>query len=206
MLATLSDVKAFLGIPGTDQDLFLTTQIEIVSDAIEAYCRRKFTLATYTQTFYADEVPLGPRIELFAFPVTQVISATSGSGTVWDGVRGNSAGYISRAGGFYSDSSLVVEYEAGFSTVPPLVKSVLYSLVQQRYNRSKSGVDLNFGNDVQRVSIPGAISIDFDYSLSNNDRSTSFGMILGSYLNVLDYYRSDRSVLGRGILEYVEVV
>ena len=76
----------------------------------------------------------------------------------------------------------------------------------ERYNKKSSGVDLNFGSDVQRVSIPGAISIDFDYSLSNNERKSAYGVILGSNSNILDDWRSERSVIGSGKLEYVEAV
>jgi len=95
---------------------------------------------------------------------------------------------------------------AGYATIPTIILTVLDSLVQERYNKKVAGVDLNFGSDVQRVSIPGTISIDFDYSLSNNERKSSYGSIIGSYANILDDWRSERSVVGNSTLQFVEAL
>jgi hypothetical protein len=105
---------------------------------------------------------------------------------------------------FFGAEETVILYDAGYETLPSTIQSVLDSVVQERYNKNTSGVDLNFGSDVQRISIPGAISIDFDYSLNNNDRKSAFGVILGANLNILDPYRSERAILGESKLIYVE--
>lgn len=209
MLDTLSNVKSRLGISGTGHDDFLTAQITLMSDAIEGYCRRKFLSATYDQTFYRGDQPVGSIMELFHFPLISVTSITE------DGVVLDSSNYrlhkptgriVRPSGSFFWPLTTVVRYVAGYSACPTPVLSVLDSLVQERYNKKTSGVDLNFGSDVQRISIPGAISIDFDYTLNNNERKSAFGVLLGSNMNVLDPYRSERAVLGEGKLTYVEVV
>jgi Phage gp6-like head-tail connector protein len=207
MLDTLSNVKARLGITTSAYDTFLTEQITMVSDTIEAYCRRVFLEDDYIQTFYRGDMSPGSVLELFHYPVSAVASVME------DGVELDTDYYrlhkgtgrlIRTQGWFLLAEETIVTYTAGLVAVPTPVISVLDSVVQERYNKKTSGVDLNFGSDVQRVSIPGAISIDFDYSLSNNDRKSAFGVILGNNLNVLDFYRSERAVVGDGTLTYVE--
>lgn len=207
MLDTLANVKARLGITGTSDDTFLTQQIELISETIEAYCRRKFLTADWTQTFYRGDYEMCKMLELYHFPVQEISSILE------DGVELDEdewrlhkpTGRIIRTSGeFFWPEETVVNYTAGLETTPRPVLSVLDSLVQERHNKKTSGVNLNFGSDVQRISIPGAISIDFDYSLNNNERKSAFGVILGNNLNILDDYRSERALLGSGRLEYVE--
>jgi hypothetical protein len=208
MLVTLANMKSYLGVSGSDDDTFLTEQIGIVSEAIEAYCRRKFKEAAYVQTFYASDYGRAHTLDLAMYPVKTITSIEEdGIAYLSDSYRvQKEVGRLTRVDGFHYGTLTVVEYTAGYADadIPKLLQGVVYTIVSERYTKKKSGVNLNFGSDVQRVSIPGTISIDFDYSLSNNDRTTPFGVILGAHLNVLDYYRSDRAVLGAGKLTYVE--
>jgi hypothetical protein len=143
---------------------------------------------------------------LFHYPLISVDSITE-DGVVLGAekyrVHKDSGIVLHLDGVFLGAEETIVAYTAGYAAVPSPILSVLDSIVQERYNKKMSGVDLNFGSDVQRISIPGAIAIDFDYSLSNNNRSTPFGVVLGSNINILDYYRSDRVLLGHGKLVYV---
>jgi hypothetical protein len=99
--------------------------------------------------------------------------------------------------GLDENSRIEVEFTAGYANVPVTIQHVCYELIAERYNRKKSGNTLNFGKDVQRVSIPGTISIDFDYSLQSNERSQKYGMFIGNYANVLDPFRSERALVGK---------
>lgn len=209
MLDTLENVKSRLGITTSDQDTFLTNQIVTISDTIEAYLRRKLLTADYIETFYREDHSPSKKIRMFFYPVTAIGSIQE------DGVELDSdeyiihspTGYIRKKSGcgvFNTGEETVVEYTAGYATCPTPILRVLDSLVGQAYNKKTAGVGLDFGSDVQRMSIPGVMSIDFDYSLKNNEQSTAFGMILGDYLNVLDQYRSERAVVGSGTLEFVE--
>jgi hypothetical protein len=211
MLDTLSNVKSRLGITTSADDTFLTSQITFVSDSIEGYCRRVFTETDFTQTFYVGDYTPASIMELFHFPLTDVTSI------VEDGVTVDVAEYrihkptgritrLSGYGEFFYAEETVVLYTSGYAAIPSPILAVLDSIVQERYNKKTSGVGLNFGSDVQRISIPGAISIDFDYSLNNNERKNAFGSVLGANLNILDQYRSNRSILGTSVLEYVAVV
>jgi hypothetical protein len=216
MLVSLADMKSYLGITGTDYDVFLTQQITLISEAIELYCNRKFESATYTQSYYRDEYlkEYSPTsVTLYHFPISvinSIIEKTDNSdpGTAVNDYRLNKpTGIVFTIDGnrFFNNGSIVeVEYVAGYATIPATIQSVVYALVSERYNKKINGIDLDFGADVQRISIPGTISVDFDYSLSNNDRKTPFGVILGSHVNVLDYYRSDRRIVGDVRLSYVD--
>lgn len=212
----LADAKTFLKIDPSDtsQDLFLQSQLDIICEAVEAYCRRTFGLANVVQTFYADDENgglAGKEIALYMWPVQSVSSITVDGSLVTDYRVNLPKGYIVRSvygapGWIYSyDSQLVVTYIAGFPTIPNPIRHVVLSLVQQNYNRSQMGIPLSFGSDVQSISIPKTISIAFDYTLDNNDRSVPFGTILGNFLNTLDYYRSERAVMGSGRLEYTVI-
>lgn len=207
MLVSLDEMKTYLGISSSSYDDFLIQQGKIISDAVEAYCRRKFKPATYTQTFYCDNNHMSSVINLFAWPVIGVTSISQDGDTVDTSeyrVHKPTGTIFKKNGYFFSAEETVIIYEAGFESVPNPVKSSVLTLIQERYNKKASGVSLDFGSDVQRISIPGTISIDFDYSLSNNDRTSPFGTILGSQQNVLDFYRTDRAVMGNDKIVWVE--
>lgn len=207
MLDTLENVKSRLGITEADNDEFLTNQITLVSDVIEAYCRRKFAQAEWVQRFYREDLLRPKELELYHFPIISLDSIAIDEVEMEEEqlrIHKPTARVKRIDGGVFYGEEIVVEYTAGYATIPTPILAVLDALVGERYNKKKSGVDLNFGSDVQRVSIPGAISIDFDYTLVNNERKSAYGTIIGSYSNVLDDWRSERAVIGSGKLEYVE--
>jgi len=220
MLVTLDEMKTYLGIPTltTTYDTFLTEQINIISAAIENYCGRKFNEASYTQTYYRSDFYDGYSLDslfLYHYPLTTITSVTEiersdavDSSTVLtaEDYRAHyESGEFRRLCegmvrtwfyGLSQNSRIEIAFDAGYAAIPYELKSITYSLVEERYNKKITGVELNFGNDVQRVSIPGTIAIDYDYSLQTNERKTKFGMLIGNYANVLDFYRSERSLIG----------
>lgn len=202
MLVALNDMKAYLSIPilDTTYDAFLNTQIDIVSEAIEGYCGRKFLEDTYTQVFYPKDIQVMPKyLMLYHYPVTEVISIFEDGVELTDFITLYSQGRIDkRLGRFfcYGVEDVTVNYKAGFITCPKTIESVVYAIVEEKYNKRKAGLNVNFGSDVQSISIPGSINIQFDYTLTQNDRKNAFGMILGNYSNVLDPYRSERVLTG----------
>lgn len=215
MLVTLQDMKDYLGETTGTLDTFLTLQLEIISEAIEGYCGRKFLENTYTQYFYQDEIGFTEELPLYHYPINSVTSIEEAGVLLTDGFRVESeVGLLIRERYFWLQHRISVPtlaipkikviYDAGYSVLPAPLQYVVFSWVQEKYNRKKAGIDLNFGSDVQRISIPGALSIDFDYTLDNNQRVNSFGNIVGNYMNVLDPYRSERPILGRMGRTYVE--
>ena len=217
-MITLNEMKSFLGIDPSDNsdDSFLQLQISIISDAVEGYCNRKFLQKNYIQYFFKEDFNPQKVTKLFLqnYPLKSISSlkeSDSENSSDWNSVSNyrfhNPSGTITTQDYFFRCGKVLkVEYSAGFSELPPLIKGVILSLVKERYSKKKNNIDLEFGADVQRISIPGAIAIDFDYTLSHNERKSAYGVLLGNYLNVLDAFRSERVVVGSSKLAYVEEV
>lgn len=217
MLVTLDEMKTYLGIAliNTTYDAFLTQQIELISQTIEAYCRRNFASASYVQTFYKEEIIKNEivldTLHLWQFPLISVTSVKeidndNNETLITDYRENKSLAWLikSRYTHFFQNGDKIeVAYTSGFATIPAPIQNAVYSLVQERYNKKINGIDLNFGSDVQSISIPGTISVAYDYSLQDNERKTAFGSILGKYVNSLDYYRSERVITGRSELIYI---
>lgn len=205
---TLANVKSRLGITSTTYDTFLQQQVDLVSEVIEGYLGRKLAENDYVQTFYDDNNSISKKMVLYHFPVTDISIEQDGQLLDDEAYRLHKPSGIVKAldTTFFASLETVVEYTAGYADgeIPLPILSVLDSIVQERYNKKTSGVDLNFGSDIQRISIPGAISIDFDYTLTNNERTSAFGTIIGNNANILDPYRSERAVIGTDTLEFVE--
>lgn len=210
MLVTLAAMKQYLGIDALDTtwDAFLNAQISYISDVVESYCGRKFAAADYVQTYYSsDYIGRYYKLETFHYPLISVTSITQDDLDPYetDSYRFHKpTGFITRGDGFFWGKETEIVYRAGYETIPSIIQNVVMSLVEGRYNKEKAGVDLNFGAGVQRISIPGTISIDFDYTLTSNERTNQFGAVIGDQANMLDYFRSERAIIGTGKLEYLE--
>lgn len=209
-LDSLVNVKARLGITTNDDDVWLQNQINYISSIIEAYCGRIFTQDEYIQTFYREDfVKRSPLLDLYHYPVSAVeeIIVDDVEKDISEWRLNKPTGYLTNLTTSWPQGSVMkVQFTAGYAAgqVPLPVLGVLDSLVGERYTKKKSGIDLNFGSDVQRISIAGAVSIDFDYSLSNNERSSAYGSVIGNNANILDHWRSDRAVQNVEKLIYIE--
>lgn len=231
-LITLAELKVALGNPTTDatQDAFLQGEIDLYSEIIESYCARKFIQSTYTQQFYRDDFPQDSVgfIRLYHWPVTIISSiqliTRSESGDTTETLTANSdyrfhntgkikrlCNYIPRTwdgdfgSSWYASTEIQIDYTAGFlvADVPLPIKNTMYAIIDERWRKYLQGQELNFGKNVQRMSVPGVISIDYDYTLTQNERERKFGMFLGDYANALDFYRSDRALIGNITEPYV---
>ncbi len=213
MLVPLAEIKTYLGITAGDttQDAFLTMWGTIVSDAIEVFCRRKLLAQDIVEVMYKEDFVSTTTIKLFQYPVNGLTEVTIGDGSPTDEDVTSKCrlhkedGFVFNKCGFFThcEDQVTFKYNAGYTTLPSPIKMVVMSLVQEKYTRKQAGVDLNFGSDVQRISIPATISIDFDYTLQNNELNNEMGQILGSYINVLSYYQSERTIVGNGRVTYV---
>lgn len=200
-LVTLGNMKTYLGVTVNTYDAFLQEQIDLISEAVETYCGRKFLQATWTQTWYNDfqdfeRVRLNlKKIILYHFPTISITSVS------FDGQALDPSEFRNhKPTGMLNILSaperrwdeLVIVYSAGYAALPIPITHVVYQIVQERYNKKLSGVNFNFGTDVTSISIPGTIAVNFDYSLEANKKASAFGILLGATVNVLDAYRSER--------------
>lgn len=218
-LVALNDLKTYLGIDlgDTSEDAFLNSEIALFDETVQNYCNRILEVNSYTETIYYDDFKDDFEYQLYHFPIQSITSVTEKAMDVTDEIRtyriNKKSGSLVLTGDYGEKQRLFVNYSlgayleivysAGYSTVPLEIQEAIKSLIQARYNRKKSGVDINFGNNVQRLNIPGVMGIDFDYTLSTNERSNKYGMILGDYLNIFDNYRSERTLIGDNSQVYI---
>jgi len=229
-LITLAELKTALNIVTAADDTWLQSEIDLYSEIIDSYCARKFIQNTYTQIYYREVFPQDVvfKLRLYHWPVTAIASiqliSRSESGNTTETLTANSEyrfnenGKITRLCNYrpiswdndfgsqwYQNTEIQVQYTAGYlqADVPLTIKNSMYAIIDERYRKYLSGQELNFGRDVQRMSIPGVISIDYDYTLTKNERESQFGMFLGDYANVLDFYRTDRALIGNIVEPYV---
>ena len=211
LLVTLTDMKTSLGETTTSYDNFLTEQLTIATAAVEGYCARKFLKKSYRQTFYRADFKISPkRLSLYHYPVQEITDISEDDTTVpaTDYRIAKDKGLIVSDGCFMSCADMLeVEYDAGYdySQLPALITSAVKSIVKDAYDRKVTGLDVNFGKDIQRLSVPGVVSLDFDYTLSASDRDVKFGQVLGNYVNLIDSFRSERAIIG-GPTVYVEEI
>ena len=218
MLVSLEDMKEYLGIVDTSQDAYLTSELILFTETIENYCNRVFEVFTYTEKIFHKDFYNRRAYHLYHFPVVTITSATEKAKDEDDVIVATQLNkrtgkiqmlddneyfkaLFSNTG---SNGYMEIVYDAGYATVPLEVQEAVKQLVQARYNKKESGVDFNFGSNVQRVSIPGVMGIDFDYTLTTNERTNKYGMILGDYQNIFDNYRSERTLIGDSEVSYLE--
>lgn len=206
-LVPTTEVKTYLGITDSSLDTFLDTQGEILSDAFELYCSRKFLTASYTQEVFLDELndEYFRELNLYHYPIQSITSVVASflDDPITDyrlisntGVLRKSNGWFSGSYGSSEEDKITIQYVAGFDELPNPLKQSYFNLMNQAYQKRSSGIGIDFGSNVQRLSIPGTISVDFDYSLETNNRNRGLGQIIGNEANVLDLYRSERTMIG----------
>ncbi|GEM_PF-3424573 len=208
MLIAVSDIKNYLGIPQVDTtwDSFLAYQSELTSNAVEMYCGRSFYHKEYIQTFNVADYSntAFDNLLLYHFPITSLTSVKLDGSLTSDYRLNKGNGLLLSIYRNFSCQVLEVRYFAGYQVLPKVLEFVILSIIEQNYNKKKSGVSVGFGNDVQSISISGVMKIDFDYSLESNQRKNAFGVIVGSFANILDSFRSERVLSGSD--KIVEVV
>lgn len=208
-LVSLAKIKTYLGISGNLQDDFLNQQNAIIQNAVELYCERSLEERTWEQTFYRDDIYPSKELMLYQYPLKDVPTVEVSGEAFTDFRTSKQDAFIVNVNGWGSYcGDIVVTYTAGYATdsAPAVIEGVILGLIQERYNKKNAGIDLNFGSDVQGISIPGTISVQFDYSLTNNDEKSVLGSILGNYRNSLIPFKSERTITGSGKIKYVEEV
>lgn len=184
-LITLQRVKDRLGIADTTRDDFLTAQIEYYSQLIETYCERIFAAADYTFTWDAPLDTGGVfndrRIYIEQYPINSITSITVNATAVTEYQVDVSSIYAPE---FLSATSIEIQYNGGFVTIPEPVAMACEELVVSKY--------YNIGSDPTKVvraeSVPEVGSVD--YVASTYQRGMD--PVLGIYTIQLDSYRTER--------------
>lgn len=211
-------------VANATEDKFLLEQLNLYSSTVDNYCGRKLEATNWIQDYYRTDFYEDSKLWLYQYPINSVASVkeietaygvdtestletyqyrtNDKVGTILRLDEGAVLSWFSCAG---VNSRIQITYNAGYAyeDIPLEIQSAIKSLVAERYNKEKGGIELGFGSDVQRVSIPGVMSVDFDYTLQANERDVRFGMLLGNYVNIFDPYRSERVITGEIKENYV---
>lgn len=149
-LTTLTKVKNYLGISGTDEDTLLNELISGASGAIENFCNRILGEATYTEHHDGRGKS---SVVLKQFPVVSVTSVhddidrdfevgdlVDADNYIVDMVAGM---VMLKSNATFADGILNVKvvYRAGYSTIPESVDLACQIWVAAFYNRLKDGAD-----------------------------------------------------------------
>jgi len=171
---TLEEVKAELGITGTEQDAFLTRSIAASIGAIEGYVHRKLPQQLESETFYITDcdkcIGYIHRLQLKRWPIVSVTTCLDGSG--------NAVEYSIDEGGmlcgtFMTSDKIIVDYEGGLDCASEafnIALDVFWDMVT--YRNSKYG-EVATASDVKKESVPGVYTIEYHSPTSTEGSVTA---------------------------------
>ncbi len=148
-LCQLSDVHTYLSITNTNSDALLTALITNASAIIESYCCRVFGVNPYTDTYNGNGLR---KLYLANGPIQSVTTVTIDGYAIPPASTPLTGGYVFdsdilylRPGTIsgYGDcfnrgvQNVVVEYTAGFPSVPPDIAQACIELVASKYKASQ---------------------------------------------------------------------
>ena len=145
-LTTLANVKSWLNIQSNTDDALLSRMITSVSTYIQSWLNRSFSVASYTDTSNGNGV--SSQLVLRNYPIVSVSSLTINGiiipfspdgikpGYQYDGKAIYLIGYIFQRG----MRNIVVNYSAGYASVPAEIEQAVIELLSLRYReRSRIG-------------------------------------------------------------------
>ena len=199
MLVTLAELKAKMELTTTDDDAWLTNEIQQMSAIVNTYCERTFVRdnAKIEQFDLYEETYL----YLNLYPVVSITSLSIDGAAVDLGTDPSpiyldrKAGRLSLREGTLCGSEVIdIEYVAGYENinvdttgVPDDVKRVILDLVQSRYfNR---GAINDPTRRLRSESIPDVANFIYERSKAFDDEP-----LLGPYAHILDKWRSVKAV------------
>jgi hypothetical protein len=131
-LVSLDDLREQLRVKPNDtaNDAWLTKVIDRVSRQAERYCNRIFAPQGYAETFMAPGSTGEPLILSQApiDPATLIVTLDGAVIDATDYILDSFAGLLYRAAGWSMSTSLVIEYTAGFDSIPPDVEQAVLDL------------------------------------------------------------------------------
>lgn len=145
-LCQLSDVQAYLGDSASSSSAVLDTLIANASGMIEQYCNRTFALADYTETrngrntetLYLRQQPI---VSVASLKINGIAVQASPDTRTYGYVFDDQQLYIRGASGSYGQQdrfvrgvqNIVVQYSAGFATIPDDVAQACIELVADKF-------------------------------------------------------------------------
>ena len=188
---TLIEVKDYLGITISDDDVYLQHQMDATVLSIEHYCGRYFEAQDTTETFkftdfdkYYGKVN-GLRLKRIPIQSITTIQDEDASDVSLNWTQGEN-GFV--YGDFTRyEKNVVVTYRGGFEdNIPADVLDVYYRMMTTRYSVKDYTVPTS-GN-VKNVSIPGVMTEGY-YNTGSDPTKVGFGLSAPeNFSYVLDAY------------------
>ena len=189
-LVALSYVKTALGITGTDDDTYLTNQINALSAYVEDYIGRDLEYREHTETFTFP--PAGYQHDTMILrngPVDtgQPFTLTVDSEVIAsDGFHIDPQTLILRSASLRGSKDVSVVYTGGYPTIPYDVQEAMTDLVRSRYY----GRGTDQTKIIRSENVPDVGSVDYTVSLYYQ---RNFDPVLGVQGLVFDKYRTVES-------------
>ena len=162
---------------------------------IEGYLGRNMRDGDYEETLYRQE---GRHLALSVWPVASITSITE------DGTELTDYQLVPDVGQIYRDcyapywdacgGNIVVEYRAGYATIPQELQQIFRELLDARYSAGGSTASSGI---VIKVNLVGLGAVEFEsggISYSGVDRQLDVPEELRDYVGILDRYKSDRAM------------
>lgn len=192
-LVSLSDVKTELGLSGSADDAWLAAAISRASAAAAQYCNREFVSETVKDEFWPERDPypfqvpggLAP-LQLTRWPVSEVATVTEAEQDMTDGTDFRAdlkVGQLIRLDGSLYPTSwlprpILVQYTAGFSTIPADVQDAVIRMVKARwFTRQRDPL-------LRQEDVPGVYSASYWVATGSEG-----GAITPDVADLLDNYR-----------------
>ena len=196
---TLADAHELLGTNSPADDISVQSMIDSIDQMIASYLGRELKHCEHLETTFRPE---GSYLELDQFPVISFTTITS------DGSAAAESDFaIDFALGlmYWLETSLVftatqptnvvIQYIAGYTTLPAELVVVFNTLLTTRYEAGGSSATADAG-DIKKVSMVGVGSVEYapagGVQYSGVDRTTGVPEELKPYVGLLDVYRSNK--------------
>jgi hypothetical protein len=197
MLATLAQLKAALGISGTDQDALLTSALEQANGLIAGYIGAD--LSDTTERLETVFVPDGATYaHLNVWPVIEVNTLTANGSPVTEYSASLRSGalffdYLPGTAGRMGNEVLVA-YRAGFAIVPADLQTVALNIASSIYNNGGvlGGAVATGESALKSLTMFDAMSMSFDTTPAS---ATTPDALLKTWSFLLDKYRLNTPVM-----------
>ena len=198
MLASLTDLKAALGITDNTQDATLTRSLMLANGLIAGYIGVDLSDTTTPRTF--TSVVDSGSIKLPLFPVVSVDSLTANGVAVPE--EANSGWWLDKRLGMISDyphyahgngrygSRVTVVYRSGYNPVPDDLKTACIGVATSIYENGgtiPSGATAGSG-ELKSLTMFDAMSMSFDTGTTGAKATGAEGM-LEAWLFILKEYK-----------------
>lgn len=196
---TLADAHELLGTDSPAKDVEVQGMIDAIDAMITSYLGRNLKHCEHSETTFRPE---GSFLSLNNWPLISFTSITVDGSSVAEDNFDIDMGlgmmyWLLTSPVFSSDqpANVVVQYIAGYETLPPELVVMFNTLLTARYAVGGSAESTSTG-EIKKVSLVGVAAVEFDtggsaVAYSGVDRLTGVPEELKPYVGLLDKYRSD---------------